>query len=429
MWQLTPWSLPSLAAALISALVLARVWPLRARPGGWALAALLLAATWWSLGQLASTLLTTLDGKFLAARLQYPGITATPVAWLLFTLAYTGRAPGLLRRWALLLPVPVAVTVLAATNDLHHLVWTRAALSVHDGFTGWTLEYGPLFQVHRLWAYALVGSGILVMLAALMNSSWHRRRAALLIAAPLMVVAANVLYLLPGSPLPWIDPTPLGFALAGVLFSRVLTMELFDLVPISREQVMHDLPEAVFVLARNGRILDLNPAALRMVERTEEDAIGRPLWELIPMTREQVLELPVDAPIDLFLDLKGEERAWRTTVTDIQDPRGDTAGRAFVFHDHSDRWQVEQELRGLKDALERANQELERLTTLDALTRVPHRRAFARVAEEEIGRARRYERRLALLLISLDPLAELDATLGADAADEVIRSLATLLET
>ncbi|MEE4384742.1 MAG: histidine kinase N-terminal 7TM domain-containing protein [Pseudomonadales bacterium] len=429
MWQLTFWSLPSIAATLISAAVALRVWHARDRPGGPALLVLMVAATWWSLGQVASTLVTTVDAKLWAARFQYLGITATPVAWLLFAATYTGRLRRLVRAWPLLALVPVTVTALAFTNDLHGWIWREATLSVHAGYVGWELAYGPAFRLHTLWAYALVGAGVLVMLDGLIRSPWHRRRLGALLGAPLLVLAANFFYLVPGSPLPWLDLTPLGFALAGGLFSTVLTRELFDLVPVSRELVMRDLPDAVFVLARSGRVVDLNPAALALAGRAEADAVGRPLWDLLPVTREQLDAAPAEGTFELTLELGGATRAFRVGRTEVRDPRGERAGRALVFHDHTDRWHAERELRDTAEALERAHRELERLTTLDGLTRLPHRRAFLRTADEEMGRARRYDRGLSLLLVSLDRLGAVDATFGADAADEIVRGLATLLET
>jgi diguanylate cyclase (GGDEF)-like protein len=428
MFQFTVWSLPGIVATLLALALLPRVWRQRGAPGGWPLSLLLIGAAWWSAGQVLGTLVTTVDAKFLAAGLQYPGVVTAPIAWLLFALRYSGSLPGLARHWPWLLLPPASSLLLAWTNPLHHWLWRSAESVIRGDFVGWEIHYGPGFVWHTAWSYTAVGLGTLLMLGAVLRSPWHRRRAGAVIAAPLVVLACNLFYHLPFTPA-WFDATPLGFALAGALFTLALRGSVLDLVPLSREQIIRDLPDAIFVVARDGRVIDMNPAARSLVDKPPGDGIGRLLWDLLPVGREQLEHAGASRrPLDLVMRRNGADSAWRVNTSDLIDPRGEVVGRALMFHEHTDRWRVENELRAASAALTEANRELERLTTLDSLTRVPHRQAFLQQTEEEVARARRYGRDLSLLLIDLEDLADLDARHGAGLADQVLTGIARLLE-
>lgn len=427
--QFTAFSLPSLAAVLVAGALFPYVWRHRAAPGGLALAVLMLSIVWWAFGQLLGTMATTLSGKFLAAQIQYPGIVVVPTAWFLFCLRYTGALRRLYGNWALLAPIPLVTLVLALTNDWHRWLWADASIVEVGPFLAWEIHYGPWFTVHRWWSYLLIAVGTGALLHSLLASPWHRRRALLVVAAPLFPVAANLVYLAPDSPIAWLDLTPAGFVAAGAAFTLALRGDLLDLVPLSREQVVLDMPDAVFVLGPAGRVIDMNPAAERLVARCSRPEPGRPLWDLLPIPRSAV-ETGLDPahPLETVLEIAGEETAWRISASEIVDPRGELSGRVLIFHDTTERWRAERELRATTEALTAANRELTRLVTLDPLTRTLQRAAFLRRTEEELQRARRNDRDLTLLTLRLDNLAELNRDAGSDIADQVLRALARLLE-
>ncbi|GGC67335.1 sensor domain-containing diguanylate cyclase [Marinobacter halophilus] len=72
--------------------------------------------------------------------------------------------------------------------------------------------------------------------------------------------------------------------------------------------------------------------------------------------------------------------------------------------------------------------ELEELATLDPLTGLLNRREFSRVLEEELERARRYERPMALVWIDFDHFKEVNDSWGHAAGDAVLCSVSRTLE-
>lgn len=71
----------------------------------------------------------------------------------------------------------------------------------------------------------------------------------------------------------------------------------------------------------------------------------------------------------------------------------------------------------LDDALVRLNTE----STIDALTRLPNRRAFDARLDEETDRARRYELPISLLLIEIDRFAQQQVLRGHDGGNELLK--------
>jgi len=75
-----------------------------------------------------------------------------------------------------------------------------------------------------------------------------------------------------------------------------------------------------------------------------------------------------------------------------------------------------------------AMRELRRLATRDALTGLLNRRAFNEVLAEEIDRARRLSRPLALVVLDLDHFKSVNDTRGHPAGDAVLAAVARVLE-
>ncbi|WP_240339442.1 sensor domain-containing diguanylate cyclase [Marinobacter sp. BW6] len=71
--------------------------------------------------------------------------------------------------------------------------------------------------------------------------------------------------------------------------------------------------------------------------------------------------------------------------------------------------------------------ELEQMATRDPLTGLLNRREMSRVLEEELQRARRYQRPMAVLWIDFDHFKEVNDTYGHAAGDSVLRSMSRLL--
>ncbi len=87
---------------------------------------------------------------------------------------------------------------------------------------------------------------------------------------------------------------------------------------------------------------------------------------------------------------------------------------------------VHLKLRRLQAELQATNSELERLTKVDALTDVSNRRHFNLQLEEELRRARRYDRPFSVAILDIDFFKKVNDTYGHPAGDAALRAVAAV---
>src|SRR5690606_35539782 len=108
----------------------------------------------------------------------------------------------------------------------------------------------------------------------------HRQRALAAAVAAQLPVVANQLYPLGITPDRWIDLTPLGFALGGLVLTRSLLRDHFlELPPVARGRILDAIDSGVVVLDSHGRVRDLNPAAASLVGCGVGDVLGPPWFQ------------------------------------------------------------------------------------------------------------------------------------------------------
>ncbi|HEX5505515.1 MAG TPA: histidine kinase N-terminal 7TM domain-containing protein [Thermomicrobiales bacterium] len=334
-WEVTPYLLPLLLAGLLPLALAAVAWRRRAAPGAAAAAGLLLAVACWALAYLPELASVDLPDKLFWYRLKYVGIAATPLAWLVFALHYTGRARALTRRtWPVLAVGPLATVALALTNPLHHLLFRRAVVVAGGPFRTLALDYGPWFWIHTALSYAFIAAGTWLLLRALVRSPGvYRGQAAVLAVGVALPWIGNVLTLLDWTPVRELDLTPFAFALAGLCFlGGLLRFRLLDLAPIAREAVVERLRDGVVVLDDRERVVDLNPAARRLLGLTPA-AVGRPADAVLPAPLADAWRRAPETAAALALGGEAGPRDVALTVTPLRDRRGRPAGHVLTLRD------------------------------------------------------------------------------------------------
>ena len=243
---------------------------------GWrrrSLAVVALAASvgLWSAGDLLIERSSTPFELGLARRIDYLGICALPLSFLM--LAAQSARP---RWWRHARPV-IAAAVLPSLLAYSCLFWDSQAW-----FVDWSVtppRRGVLFWLNLLWSWSLIGLGwVYFVRTALRLRKASIPRMAMLafgIAAPLV---GNALYVLNGIDGP--DPTPvlLGF---GALLIRIAVVDsgLALYLPLARSDVMEQVEVGILVADLEGVVIDCNRAARALVG--VQEAIGRPLAALL----------------------------------------------------------------------------------------------------------------------------------------------------
>jgi diguanylate cyclase (GGDEF)-like protein/PAS domain S-box-containing protein len=328
----------------------------RPAPGARAFAVLLFAIAEWAATYAFEMAATDLPGKLVWEQLTYLGSVAVAPAWLLFTLAYTEWRPGSDRRGVVLwLAIePLLVQALVWTNQLHALMWTYAGIDHLDASMPLKVEYGPAYWIMLICNYAVLLSGVWLIARTLVKSGrlYSRQALALLVgvAAPLV---ANILYNadLVGT----IDPTPFAFTITGVAFFWGFQRYRFlDLAPVARNSIFQVLRDAVLVLDPLDRVVDVNPAAERVLGRTATDAIGKPLGEVLAELSVLIHGI-VDGPaerLEIALAEAEATRHYEVRVSALRGRGASVTGRVIVMADITLRKAAEESVRAAHQFVE-----------------------------------------------------------------------------
>jgi DNA-binding CsgD family transcriptional regulator len=213
------------------------------------------------------------------AAIDYLFIGSGPSIWLLFSLEYSGLVRKF-RPWqALLFIIPVAACVAGLANGPQGLVWRD--LRFVD--VSWILAmrtggYGPMAVIMFISAYSLLlaGAWILALHAARSHRLYRHQTAWMLagVILPLVFNAAFVLKMIPG----WHkDYSALAECFGGFCFSiGCLRYRLFSVVPVPQRMIREQMRVGMVITDADGVIVDLNPAACRMIDKSETLLLGSP---------------------------------------------------------------------------------------------------------------------------------------------------------
>jgi len=329
--------------------------------------------------------------------------------------------------------VPVFMVIAAFTNGLHGLVWPEIRPSGMNPAV-WFYGRGPLFWTGIIYEYAVVATGvILIIVAAWTHRGIYRRQAIFVAVGVLVTVAGNAVYLARILVIP-LDITPMALAISvGIIYVGISRGRLIDLLPAVRHRVMDLMPDGLFVVDTDYRIIEWNVAALSMWSLDGSSPIGLPIEDVVGPWREVVepalsqetgpivrVRLPPDDPGDERTDLLAEIRPFS-----IRSGRPD--GWIVAFRDETEVRRAETELQQANERLEALNKVLLTQAIHDSLTGLFNRAYLDEALPRELARCRRDGSSIALLILDVDHFKEINDTFGHDVGDRVLREVARLV--
>jgi PAS domain S-box-containing protein len=307
------------------------------------------AFVWWSLTAFLEHASIELPAKVFWLKIGFLGITASPVAFLAFMLQYTNREKWLTRRnIAILAIMPVVTLAIIWTNNLHHLWWKDIWLDTSLSFPMVAVTRNVWFWVFAIYSYSLLLLGILCFCKAFLHSTGiYRKQAGAVLVAILLPWGANFLFMGGIGPFSLVDPTPLAFAVTGVVFYWSLTrFHLLDIAPIAHKAIFTSMVDAVIVLDTQQRIRELNPAAEHIFGHTSADTIGQPLSRVLP-EQAGLAELQpemTEIETEIVLGEGKTECYYRAFISPIH-TQGRLNGHLLILHDDTERRKAEIESR------------------------------------------------------------------------------------
>ena len=336
-WQASPFAVAQIVSAAIAFLLSLYCWGRRNDRSASYFALLLAAVTIWSLFSGVEAAATSAAAKILFVKLQYIGVVSIGPFWLLFALSFSRREAALARRQRLLLwAIPAITLVLVATNEFHGLVWPGITPSSPEPGAFLIYAQGPAVWLEAVYGFILVASGTFFVLRTEIKAPrLYRGQGLIVILGVAVPWFTSILYLTGAGPFPHQDLTPMGFAVFGILVTvSVFRFGFLSLAPIAYETLFAGMTDGVIALDAEGRIVDINDAARRIIG-LPKDVVGRGLDEVFtawPHYLErfrEVTKLQTEIPTGT-----AEDPGWvDLRITPLYGEQGRLRGRLITLRD------------------------------------------------------------------------------------------------
>ena len=220
---------------------------------------------------------------------------------------------------------------------------------------------------------------------------------------PLLV---DTLYVLGITPIPNFNFTPVTFSISGLLVGwNIFSLRFLDITPLANDAVINTMDVGVIVLDKQGRIVDINPAAEKITGASSLQNVGVQATEIFP-SYASYLNSERDEEAEIELEHDGEKHFYHVRISLVSGKRKRVLGRVVTLNNISERVKL---YKKVKEA-----------SMTDPLTGVLNRRAFIEKCEYEINRATRYRSPLSLVVMDIDNLKSINDGYGHRAGDEAL---------
>ncbi len=332
------------------------LWKHRPGKGSIPLALLFVSISIWSLTYSFEISFTSYAAKVFWLKSEYLGIVSVPVFWLFFCLRYVNNHKLKIFRFFLLFSIiPVITLVLAWTNSYHHLIWQKISLIDLFGLKLLQLEYGTWFWIHALYSHALYFAGMYFLIQFYFRTQKNLRfQARFIIIAGLIPGISNILYLSSNHPLSIIDLTSLSFAVSGLLIVWGLYYHKFlDIIPIARDTIIENMRDGIIVVDLKDRIVDINPAAEKIINHSFKDVIGQPTTQILKEIADWIsLSKESKTPVKVVNVGEGEnKKIFVLNLSPLSDANDQLIGHTIVFHNNTESHILNSNLKNQADRL------------------------------------------------------------------------------
>jgi len=190
---------------------------------------------------------------------------------------------------------------------------------------------------------------------------------------------------------------------------------LFDIKPIARDQIVETMWDGIIILDSNGRLIDINPAAQKILASDTAPKINGPFENELKASPE-LIELcksnqNVSEEISITVDCLPQ--IYAVTLSLLKSERAQFPNKLIMLHDITSQKQIQNELFAL--------------SITDSLTGLPNRREFFEKLPLRIAEAKRNQNDLTLVMIDIDNFKQINDTLGHQAGDLAMKLISNAI--
>jgi PAS domain S-box-containing protein len=333
-------------AVIITILVLRR----RKARGAISLAVFSIALTIWACAY--GVLLTDGESDGLVwLALIHLSATVTTTALLTFVLKYTNHEEWL-SKWGLLLLClePLATQILFWTNPWQGYFSSGYKITS----AGVVVTSSPWYWINASYADGLMILALILLTQTLLNKSRLYQLQSITVVIGISIPVLTKIFTLAIYPLILnLEPPLISYAITGgLLVFSIYRFKLLDTAPIARDLAVERMNDGWMVLDMNNRIVDLNPAAEKLLEVTREETFGRPAEEFL----QNLLNLDQESSgrtqeIKGKVTINGEMHYLGVRILPLIHQKGRQIGKAVLWRDTT-------EYRKADNARQRARDEM-----------------------------------------------------------------------
>ncbi len=319
------------------------------------LAWLLSAVALWCFGAAVDMQLQASEQRDLFNLVRYVGIVATPVFFLYFALEYS-RMYSHFRRflsWPVWI-IPILSIIFLATNNYHNLFYTYTYDTTGEVIVNHRGGHGIWWWVYIMYSYTIILVALAVFIRMLFLSSRDQKgNIWLILASSVLPFVVNIFYAAGFRFLSQGDPTPIVFTISGVIFFWGLySKKLFQVKPIALNVLFNSMPDGIVVTDNNTVIVDINPAALKILRIEGEIPVSSKIQAILPYH----FDFSNSKAFNKLYLIKIGDRNIEAVHSAIFSEHRHLTGYFIVFKDVTERYKSEANLRVATQRLELASE-------------------------------------------------------------------------
>lgn len=437
-YLLAPYAIAQFATAAVSIVVTVMMWKHRSARSGWYLFMLFVAISEWALANGLEAAAVPQELKIFWSKVAYLGIQTSPVFLMFFALSYTGRVHRIKPMvFALLLVIPVLIILLAATNEMHGLIWASFSAGPED-MNSLIYHHGPAFWIGVANIITMVTfATTFLVVSAVRSQKVYRFQHLIIILASILPWVGMIMYLLNLSPFPGLDTTAIGFLFTGILLMIGISRgKMMNYIPIAHELLFKSIEDGIIVLDEDLRIMDMNRGAEDQLSMNFNDMVGKCLTEVlkVPETILEYFDKDENRRFEMHSPF-GNQNWLNIGISPLRNNRQNFFGWVMFFENISQRKETERKLQQSNQKLERQLNEIRALedqlreaANCDSLTGVFNRGYLKETLIREISRAERKHYAMSVIMIDVDEFKSVNDTYGHKTGDDVLVALGRMLQ-
>ena len=332
---------PLFGAAVLSAILASVAWRRRPRVGAATFAFYMVASGLWCFAYGMEILSNDIATMLFWAKVQYIGIATVATFCLIFSLQYARRWQPASYFYGFLFLIPIFTIIIAWLEPLTGLLWQDISVDATGPFSVLTFTYGPVFWLIVIYSYLeLLASTIILADLSRRVPETYKKQIRLLVLASMFPWLGNIFYVLGVSLIPHLDLTPFGFFLTGIVMSwSVNRVQLLDITPIARNQILESMAVGILVLNRREHVIDINDSATAILNVSVNAVMGKDVGSLFTGSLAPLLNYKQFDYAHGEIDLSQPDRPCFVDlhVTPLYDYREELIGRTLVLHEITDR--------------------------------------------------------------------------------------------